>query len=272
MPRPRHAAPTHAVALAIAVTAAVGACAPTALPALPSGILGTPAPSLVATPVSSPSGDPGGASGSPSPGAPSEAATALSVLANVRAFGEEADRSFRVSFTGVSRHTTDILDIKGTLDVDGANAALKATVDFPRGGRARTAYRRVGDTDWFKFDSDPWKTVKGTSASEMVDPFEGLREGGTIQFLGEVDGEPGHYLVQTTAMYMHPLLIPARNLTAEVVRTTKLTLVVTANGRPVRGTWNMDGTGRVSGQLQAVSIDLELRYSRWGTEITITRP
>ena len=34
----------------------------------------------------------------------------------------------------------------------------------------------------------------------------------------------------------------------------------------------MDGTGRVSGQLQAVSIDLKLKYSRWGADVTITRP
>ena len=69
-----------------------------------------------------------------------------------------------------------------------------------------------------------------------------------------------------------PLLIPARNLTVEKVRTTKLTLVVTAQGRPVRATWNMDGTGRVSGQLQAVSIDLDLKYSRWGVDVTIAKP
>jgi len=193
------------------------------------------------------------------------------VLANVRAFGEDTNRSFRATFTGVSRHTTDVLDIKGTLDVNGRNAALKAIVDFDQ-GRARTAYRRVGGTDWFRFDSDAWKTVKGVDEAEMVDPFAGLREGGTVQYLGEVKGEPGHYLVQTTGMYMHPLLIPARNLTAETVRTTKLTLVVTAQGRPVRGTWNMDGTGRVSGQLQAVSIDLDLKYSRWGVDVTIAKP
>ena len=171
----------------------------------------------------------------------------------------------------VSRHTTDVLDIKGTLDVNGRNAALKATVDFEQ-GRARTAYRRVGGTDWFRFDSDAWKTVKGVDEAEMVDPFAGLREGGTVQYLGEVKGEPGHYLVQTTGMYMHPLLIPARNLTVEKVRRTKLTLVVTEQGRPVRGTWNMDGTGRVSGQLQAVSIDLDLKYSRWGVDVTIAMP
>ena len=190
----------------------------------------------------------------------------------MRAFGEDTDRSFRATFTGVSRHTTDILDIKGTLDVDGPDAALKATVDFPRGRLNRTAYRRVGDTDWFRFNSDPWRTVRAASPAEMVDPFAGLREDGKLQYLGEVKGEPGHYLVETTGMYMHSLLIPAHNLTAETVRKTKLTLVVTANGRPVRATWNMDGTGRVSGQLQAVSIDLELKYSRWGRDITITRP
>jgi hypothetical protein len=257
------------VALAIVAGATIAACAPTALPPLPSGILETALPA--ASPALAASPSTGAATASPSPGSSSDTATALSVLANVRAFGEETSRSFRVTFTGVSRHTTDVLDIKGSLDVDGADAALKATVGFS-GGRSRTAYRRVGDADWFRFDSERWKAVKGIPAAEMVDPFAGLREGGTVQYLGEVEGEPGHYLVQTTGMYMHPLLIPARNLTAETVRKTKLALVVTADGLPVRGTWNMDGTGRVSGQLQAVSIDLELSYSRWGKDITITRP
>ena len=264
MPRPHHVAATPAVALAVALGALVAGCTPTAVPqasVTPASVAPAASPTATASP----------AAASPTPGASSDAATALAVLANVRAFGEDTSRSFRATFTGVSRHTTDVLDIKGTLDVSGRNAALKATVDFEQ-GRARTAYRRVGGTDWFRFDSDAWKTVKGVDEAEMVDPFAGLREGGTVQYLGEVKGEPGHYLVQTTGMYMHPLLIPARNLTVEKVRTTKLTLVVTAQGRPVRATWNMDGTGRVSGQLQAVSIDLDLKYSRWGVDVTIAKP
>lgn len=265
MSRLRHAARVSAVALAVTLAAAVGACSPTGLPALPSGILATATPATSAA-----SGDP--AIASATPGASSATTTAISVLANVRAFAADTTRPFRVTFSGVSRHTSDILTVKGTLDVDGEDAALKATVDFPRGRLNRTAYRRVGDADWFHFNSEPWKTVTTVTPAEMVDPFAGLRPGGAIQYLGEVDGEPGHYLVETTGMYMHPLLIPAANLTKETVRTTKLRLVVNADGRPISATWNLDGTGRVSGQLQAVSIDLELRYSRWGKSITISRP
>ncbi|HEY3335218.1 MAG TPA: hypothetical protein VGK16_08285 [Candidatus Limnocylindrales bacterium] len=267
MPRLRLAARIPAIALIVTTGAVLAACAPAGLPPLPSGILATATPVARASAAPA-SGVPAGASPSPS----SAASTAVAVLANARAFAADGTLSFRVTFTGVSRHTTDILDVKGTLDVDGTDAALKATVDFPRGGLARTAYRRVGDSDWFQFDKDPWKTVKGVAPGQMVEPFAGLRDGGTVQYLGEVDGEPGHYLVETTGMYMHPVLIPARNLTDEKVRTTKLRLVVDADGRPVRATWNMDGTGRVSGQLQAVSIDLELSYSRWGSDLTITRP
>ena len=204
MPRLRHAAPTHAVVLAAVLAATVAACGATTLPPLPSGILDTPAPSPSATPAASASGEPVAAS--PTPGASSDAATALAVLANVRAFGADASRSFRVTFTGVSRHTTDVLDVKGTLDVDGTDSSLKATVDFPRGALNRTAYRRVGNTDWYRFNADAWRAVKGVAPHEMVDPFAGLRKGGTVKYLGEVEGEPGHYLVETTGMYMHPLL------------------------------------------------------------------
>src|SRR4029079_15476906 len=141
-------------------------------------------------PSASPTITPSPEAGAPTPGASSDAATALALLANVRAFGGDTSRSFRATFTGVSRHTTDVLDIKGTLDVSGRNAALKATVDFDQ-GRARTAYRRVGGTDWFRFDSDAWKTVKGVDEAEMVDPFAGLRDGGTVPYLCEVRGEHG---------------------------------------------------------------------------------
>jgi hypothetical protein len=73
-------------------------------------------------------------------------------------------------------------------------------------------------------------------------------------------------------MYLHPVLIPAGNLTAERISSTKLRLVTDEHGIPVRGTWTMRGKGRVSGQLQAIVIELDLTFSKVGEPLTIKEP
>ena len=90
--------------------------------------------------------------------------------------------------------------------------------------------------------------------------------------MGPVAGEDGLHRVELTATYLHPALIPAGNLTAEVITSTKLRLVTDADGIPVRGTWTMRGKGRVSGQLQAIVIDLDLAFSKIGEPLTIKEP
>jgi hypothetical protein len=48
--------------------------------------------------------------------------------------------------------------------------------------------------------------------------------------------------------------------------------VTDATGHPVSGTWSLSGTGRVSGQLQAIEMDLDLAFSRIGKPVTIEAP
>jgi len=254
------------VALAIASLALLAsACGSTAIPELPSGLLeATPAVSDAPVDSAAP-----GAAGSPGP--TSAADLALTVMDNVRSFAGDAT-SYRVAFKGVSRHTTAILKVKGTLNVDGADASIDVTFDYSGPGLARSRYRRVGGDDWVKFDRQAWKPLKGVAATATVDPFSGAIDGSRMQYLGPVKDEPGHHTVLTSGMYLHPALIPANNLTAEKVRRTKLTLVVAEDGTPIRATWNLRGQGRVSGQLQAIAIDLELTYSRFGEPVTIRKP
>ena len=52
----------------------------------------------------------------------------------------------------------------------------------------------------------------------------------------------------------------------------KVLLVTDAAGIPVRGTWTMRGQGRISGQLQAIAIDLDLTFSKIGEPLTIKEP
>ena len=257
-----------ATALALLVTLAVAACQPVSLAPLPSlgGLLTSPSPSAAGSSVE--------ASASPKPSAsgPPGAAEALAVLDGLRAFAEDPDRTYRVSFSGDSRHTTDILKVKGTLDVSGDDAAIGATFRFPGQGTGRADYRLVGGTDWVRFDKGSWRSLKSPEPAVVLDPFAGLHDGSRVQYLGPVEGGDGNHQVQLTATYLHPVLIPAFNLTAEKITTTKLLLVTDGGGVPVRGTWTMRGQGRVSGQLQAVAMDLDLTFSKIGEPLTIKKP
>ena len=267
MRRPRPFA-ARAAALAFLVVAGIGACQPVSLAPLPSlgGLLASPSPA--------PSPSAAGASTSPEASAstPAGAAAALAVLDGLRAFAEDPDQTYRVSFTGDSRHTTDILKVKGTLDVSGGDAAIAATFRFPRQGTGRSDYRLVNGTDWVRFDKGSWKGLKSPEPDVVLDPFAGLHDGSRVQYLGPVEGEDGRHQVQLSGTYLHPVLIPAFNLTAEKITKTRLLLVTTAEGIPVRGTWTMRGQGRVSGQLQAIAIDLDLTFSKIGEPLTIKKP
>jgi hypothetical protein len=266
----RRSSPTAArlpAAILLAATASLAACQPVSLAPLPSlaGLLESPSASAGggATPGESPS-----ASASAAPGA----ADALAVLDGLRAFADDPAQTYRVSFTGDSRHTTAILKVKGTLDVSGDDAAIGATFRVPGKGGGRTDYRLVNGTDWMRFDKGAWRGLKEPPPDVVLDPFAGLHDGSRVQYLGPVDGEDGHYQVQLAGMYLHPALIPARNLTREKVTATKLLLVTEADGTPVRGTWTMRGRGRVSGQLQAIVIELDLTFSKIGEPLTIRKP
>lgn len=263
---------SRSLLLAAALAIATGACSPLSSVQVPDlGGLPTATP-----PAATPAVD-GGAPGSPGAASPStspatgSAQEALEVIAAFRAWAASGT-SFQARFSGDSRHTTTILDVSGVLLVDGSDAEIKATFAFPKEGKARTDWRLVKGTDWVRFDGSKWRRLAAPAPAEMLDPFAGARKGGNLRYLGPVDGEPGHYRFELDARYLHPVLIPASNLTAEDIATGTLTLVVRRDGTPIRGAWHMKGKGRVSGQLQAVEIDLDITYSKLGEPITITRP
>jgi hypothetical protein len=259
-----------AIAAGLVLGAALGACSP---------LSNLPVPDIGALPAASPMSTPGGAapgaSGpvtpSQSPAASSPAQEAVAVIDGFKAFAASPP-SYRVAFRGVSRHTTDVLDVKGDIEVDGGDVALAAVFDFPGEGKARSEWRLVDGKDWLRIDRGRWRSLTSPKPGALFDPFMGVHDGSHIQYLGPVKGEPGRYQVQLTAVYLHPALIPAYNLTAEKITKTKLLLIVDGTGRPISGTWNMEGQGRVSGQLQAVAIDLDLVFSKFGADFAITKP
>ena len=262
------AARTAFVILPIVVAAILAACQPVALGPLPSlaGILATPSPSLAATPRAA-----GGSPGA-SPTAAPAARAAVAVLDGLKAFAADPDRTYRASFTGVSRHSADTLKVKGTLDVAGDDAAIGASFRFPREGSARIDYRLVDGDDWVRVDEGAWRRLKAPAPEVVLDPFAGTHDGSRVQYMGPVEGEDGLHRVELSATYLHPVLIPAGNLTAERISSTKLQLVTDEAGIPVRGTWTMRGKGRVSGQLQAIVIELDLTFSKVGEPLRIREP
>ena len=44
------------------------------------------------------------------------------------------------------------------------------------------------------------------------------------------------------------------------------------SGRPLSGRWKQTGTGRVSGQLQELDVDVDVAFSDVGGEVTVTAP
>jgi hypothetical protein len=269
MHRARHAvARTSVVALLVATALTGAACQPVALGPLPS--LGH----LLATPTASPAVTPGfeGESAGASPPVAPAARAAVAVLDGLAAFAADPDRTFRASFTGESRHTTDTLKVKGTLDVSGDDAAIGVIFRGSGTASGQTDYRLVDGDDWLRFDEGAWRRLRTPEPAVVLDPFAGTHDGSRMQYMGPVEGEDGLHRVELTAMYLHPVLIPAGNLTAERISSTKLRLVADEHGIPVRGTWTMRGRGRVSGQLQAIAIELDLTFSKVGEPLTIKEP
>lgn len=255
------AALRYAVAIAaIALAACQGSSAPATTPTGPVPTPTTSAPTATTTPE---------ATTGPTPTPP--AAAARAVVDGLRAFAGDGSRTFRVTFTGVSRHAADTLVVEGVLDVAGEDASVTATFEFPRGTGAAD-YRRIGTRDWVRVDRGRWTALEVPDEAAVVDVFAGTHDGTRLQYLGPVTGNADRFEVELTGMILHPVLIPAGNLTDEKVTRTKVVLVTDEIGRPVSGTWMMRGQGRVSGQLQEIAIDLDLAFSRLGEPVKIVAP
>jgi hypothetical protein len=210
---------------------------------------------------------PASARPSPSPNPSTAAIAAFVALVTKDGF------SYQATFTGRSRHTTDILPIsKGVLQVHGKDVLVRATFKFPTGS-STVEHRWVGGKGWIRYDpSLAWERLalkpEGTMAA-----FAAVRRVTDLTYLGPVtSGDKTLYRVSFRSAIVNPIMIPARNLTETVLTSPELTLLIDAAGRPVRGTAEIDGRGRVSGQLQEIVIDLDVTFTRVGQAVTIKAP
>jgi hypothetical protein len=181
--------------------------------------------------------------------------------------------SYQATFTGQSRHTTDIFQMSnGLLQVSGDDVLVRATWAFP-GHRYTVEHRYVDGKGWIKYDAtDTWHRFAFQPKDSMA-AFASIHTRADVTYLGTVkSGGKTYYQVSFRSAIVHPVMIPARNLTEAVVTSPKLTLLLDAAGRPVKGIAKIDGRGRVSGQLQEIVIDLTVTFIKVGQAVTIKAP
>jgi hypothetical protein len=184
------------------------------------------------------------------------------------------DFSYQATFSGKDRHSTDILPVtKGLLQVSGANVLVRATFAFPSGGAYVVEHRVVGGKAWIKYDkTEPWERTP-FKAADTPAAYAAVRTTADVTYLGPVkSGGKTYYQVSFRSAIVNPVMIPAVNLTETALTTPKLTLLIDAAGRPIKGSAEIDGKGRVSGQLQEIVIEVDATFTKVGQPVTIKAP
>lgn len=252
--------PRSAIAALVAlVVLLAAACGNTAIP-----------PSAAATASATPSA---AASRSAGPSATPKVDPAATALNGFVALVTKDGFSYQATFTGQSRHSTDIFPIRsGLLQVSGDDVLVKATWTL-QGHRYLVEHRYVAGKAWIRYDvTDTWHRLTFKPADSMA-AFASIRTKADVTYLGIVkSGGTTYYQVSFRSAIVNPVMIPARNLSEAVVTSPKLTLLIDASGRPVKGTAEIDGHGRVSGQLQEIVIDLTVTFTKVGQAVTIKAP
>jgi hypothetical protein len=241
---------------------ATGCGTPAAAPAsVPVSGDATPTPSRSAAPSRTPVP-------SPSPASPADLA-----VAGLVALAANPETTYQVALNGRSRHSADILPVEGTLEVAGGDSQLVADFVFPdAGGESRVEVRVIDGDGWVQYEGDPFTEVGELGDEEAPNPLAQIDDATDVTIVAREPDADGHYQVELDGMVIHPVFIPAVNLSETEVNRTELILLIDARGRPVSGTWEMVGQGRVSRQLQEIVIELDLRFDGLGRDIVIERP
>jgi hypothetical protein len=207
---------------------------------------------------------------SPAP-APSQRPEVGAIAAFVKLVTKDSF-SYQATFKGRSRHSASRLPVKGSISVSGRNYGVSATFTFST-GTGKVEHRFVGGRGYVRFDNAPWRTLTGFGNADSMSPFAEVSGVESVQFLGtQKVGARTLYSIRIVSVPLHPSLIPAGNLSKEVVTSGFLTLLIDDAGRPVSGTATIEGNGRVSGQLQEIIIELNLTFTKVGQKVTISKP
>jgi hypothetical protein len=234
----------------------LGGCLPAASPQT------NPSPSVIASPGSSPAASP-----SAGPSRPTSQAAIEAFVDRVSAPGF----SYTATLSGRSRHSVEILPIKGSLAVAGGDYALVANFTFPTEHQTvKVEQRYVRHVGWVRYHPEKWQRIKAFGQDDVLSPFAGILTTSDVELLETLKGPT--YRVRMSAMLLHPGLIPAFNVSEEHVDRTRLDLVIDQAGRPVSGAWQLNGTARVSGQLQEVVMELTVKFAHIGGKVTVRAP
>jgi hypothetical protein len=181
--------------------------------------------------------------------------------------------SYQATFSGQDRHSTDIFPVsKGLLQVSGTDVRVQATFNI-RGHRYAVEHRWVGGKAWIKyFTSDTWHHMTYSAADTMA-AFASIHGKSDVTYVGPVkSGGKTYYQVSFRSAIINPAILPFSNISDTALKSPKLTLLIDAAGRPVKGTAEIDGRGRISGQLQEIVIDLKVAFSKIGEAVSIKAP
>jgi hypothetical protein len=182
--------------------------------------------------------------------------------------------TYHATFKGDLVASVSGLTVSGALDVAGSDYQTSLAYTFESGGKDGVAIRSVGASKWMRVDAGRWVKVSGRSARFSNSPFAGIAGSGDVKLLSteKVGGKNHHHLEFAAGEIIAPEQIPAVNLSDERVERTRMELVVDDAGTPLSATWRLEGTGRVSSQLQGLRFDLTIAFSKVGAKIVIKAP
>jgi hypothetical protein len=208
---------------------------------------------------------------SPSPTPKSAGQLALEAFVKRVAGGQ---LTYHATFKGDLEASVSGLKVSGAVDVAGSDYQTLLAYTFESGGKDIVSIRLVGANKWMAVDLGHWAKVGGRSARFSNSPFAGIATIGDVKLLSteKVGGKNHHHLEFPGGEVIAPEQIPAVNLSDERVERTRMELVVDDAGTPLSATWRLEGTGRVSSQLQGLRFDLTIAFSKVGAKIVIKAP
>lgn len=181
--------------------------------------------------------------------------------------------SYQATFSGKDRHSASIATVsKGLLQVHGDDVRVRATFSDSSGSTV-VEHRYVDGKAWVRFATYvDWQriTIKPT---ESMGAFISIGSAADVTYLDTVKSAgKTYYQVEFRSAIVHPAIIPYVNLTDEHLTKPTMTILIDAAGRPIRGTTEINATGRVSGQLQEIIIELKVTFSKVGQAVSISAP
>lgn len=184
------------------------------------------------------------------------------------------DMTYHAAFKGSASGAATILPVSGSLDVAGKDYQMTATFRWSSSRTSRYSIRYVRGIAWVRIDSGAWKKEPRFTAAHSNSPFAFIvaQRDVILSRTETVESQDLHRLTFESGQLIAVNRLPAANLKEEVHKRTRSQVDVGDDGRPVSGKTRIEGVGRVDGQLQEISIVLDLTFSKVGAKIVIKAP